>query len=168
MTAAVRRPGLAAAEGAATLLLGLMAGFFFAFAVDVAPAMAGLDAATYITVQQAINRVVRNALFGITYFGSALLPWVVVALALWAGQRRRAGAWVVIALAYGAAVFWVTRSLNVPINEALATWSPTAPPPQWLAARTDWNAANAVRAGASALCFAAAVAVLAWPRRAVA
>ena len=98
-----------------------MAGFFFAFAVDVAPAMAGLDAATYITVQQAINRVVRNALFGITYFGSALLPWVVVALALWAGQRRRAGAWVVIALAYGAAVFWVTRSLNVPINEALAT-----------------------------------------------
>ena len=75
---------------------------------------------------------------------------------------------VLIALAYGAAVFWVTRSLNVPINEALATWSPTAPPPQWLAARTDWNAANAVRAGASALCFAAAVAVLAWPRRAVA
>ena len=55
---------LRATEWLALVLLGLMAGFFFAFAVDVAPAMAQLNAHAYITTQQWINRVVRNALFG--------------------------------------------------------------------------------------------------------
>ena len=44
----------------ATLLMGLMAGFFFAFSIDVAPAMAALGASSYIEAQQWINRVVRN------------------------------------------------------------------------------------------------------------
>ena len=58
-------------EVLATCLLGVMAGFFFAFAIDVAPAMTNLDASSYVTTQQWINRVVRNATFGATYFGSA-------------------------------------------------------------------------------------------------
>src|SRR5437868_13857198 len=57
----------------ATCLLGIMAGFFFAFAIDVAPAMANLDAQSYITTPQWINRVVRNAVFGATYFVSTLV-----------------------------------------------------------------------------------------------
>ncbi len=147
---------LRASEWLALVLLGLMAGFFFAFAVDVAPAMAQLDAASYITTQQWINRVVRNAAFGAAYFGSALLPWLASGAALWAGQRRRALAWALIALGYGVAVFWLTRSVNVPINEALATWDPAQPPADWPAARARWNQANAIRAWASALCFAGA------------
>ena len=72
------------------VLLGLMAGFFFAFAVDVAPAMARLDATGYITVQQHINAVVRNATFGGVYFGSAVLPWLVALAAFSLRQRRLA------------------------------------------------------------------------------
>lgn len=165
---APRRRWLTLAEVAATVLLGLMAGFFFAFAVDVAPAMAELDAVTYITVQQAINRVVHNAVFGGSYFGSALLPWLAAALALWARERRRALLWAGIALLYGAGVFWLTRSVNVPINDALAAWSAADPPAHWSRARDDWNAANAVRAWASAGCFGAAVTLLAWRRRTLA
>ena len=41
---------------AATLLLGLMAGFFFAFAIDVAPAMTHLRGPAYVEAQQWINR----------------------------------------------------------------------------------------------------------------
>ncbi|MBK6866971.1 MAG: DUF1772 domain-containing protein [Burkholderiales bacterium] len=147
-------------EWLALLLLGLMAGFFFSFAVDVAPAMASLDAATYIAAQQSINRVVRNAVFGGVYFGSALLPWLAAGAALWAGWQRRALRWALIALVYGAAVFWLTRSVNVPINDALAAWDPQHPPADWQAARGRWNEANLVRAWASAACFAAA----AWTR----
>lgn len=143
-------------EWLALVLLGLMAGFFFAFAVDVAPAMAQLDAAGYITTQQHINRVVRNALFGGIYFGSALLPWLAAGAALWAGQHHRALGWALVALVYGAAVFWLTRRVNVPINDALATWLPQQPPADWQVVRDRWNAANAVRAWASAACFAAA------------
>src|SRR5688500_16233348 len=74
---AMLRLALPAAEAAAIVLLGLMSGFFFAFAVDVVPAMAQLDGPTYATTQQWINRVVRSAPFGLAYFGAVLLPFVV-------------------------------------------------------------------------------------------
>lgn len=147
------------------LLLGLMAGFFFAFAVDVAPAMARLDAASYISTQQWINKVVRNALFGGVYFGSAWLPFGVVLMWTMAGQRRRALLWAGVALLYFAAVFWLTRSINIPINDAIAQWSAIAPPADWQQLRARWNEANTWRAVASALCFAASLLLLRWPLR---
>jgi uncharacterized membrane protein len=149
------RPALAA-ETLAIVLLGLMAGFFFAFAVDVAPAMRGLDAQGYIATQQAINKSVRNASFAFVYFGSALLPFITAGLLLMAKQRR-AWAWLVVAVIYAAGVFLLTRQINVPINDALALWNPLAPPADWQAARDTWNDANLVRAIVAAACFAAAV-----------
>ncbi len=148
----------------ATCLLGIMAGFFFAFAIDVAPAMAQLDASAYITTQQWINRVVRNATFGATYFGSALLPFCAAAAALWGGQRRTALAWLGIALLYFAAVFWLTRTVNVPINDALATWQASSPPSDWSQARDEWNQANLLRTWAAVACFVAAVALVSVSR----
>lgn len=167
------RPGSAARvarvaialELLAVLLLGLMAGFFFAFAVDVAPAMARLDASPYIATQQWINKVVRNALFGGVYFGSTWVPFGVALAWLASRQRRRALCWTGLALLYFAAVFWLTRSINIPINDAMAQWSASAPPPDWQGLRERWNEANALRAAASALCFAASLAMLRCPLR---
>ena len=147
---------LRAAEWLALLPLGLMAGFFFAFAIDVAPAMTQLDASGYIGTQQAINRAVRHPAFGAAFFGSAALPWIVAALALWTGERVRALGWALVGLGYGAGVVGITAGINLPINEALAGWNPQQPPADWQAARDRWNEANNVRAWASALCFAAA------------
>jgi uncharacterized membrane protein len=152
----------AAAEVLATLLLGLMAGFFFAFAADVAPAMRQLDAQGYIATQQAINHAVRNALFGGVYFGSALLPWLAAAAWWAAGNRARALAWAGLALVYTAGVFVLTRQVNVPINDAVALWNPLAPPADWAAARDAWNGANLVRSAVAAACFAAAVGLRTW------
>jgi uncharacterized membrane protein len=147
----------------ATLLLGLMAGFFFAFAIDVAPAMTHLDATTYVQTQQWINRVVRNLPFAIVYFGSAALPWIAAVIAARRSRPGPALAWGVVALAYFGAVFWVTRSVNVPINDALAQWNPLAPPADWGLARDRWNEANLWRAVASACCFGAGVVLTALP-----
>lgn len=144
----------------ATILLGLMAGFFFAFAVDVVPAMRELGAQDYITTQQAINRVVRNATFGGIYFGTAVLP-LLAALALYASGQRRAGhVWLALWAVYFGAVFWLTREVNVPINNALALWNPASPPADWIQARESWNSANLVRTVAAGLCFAGAVLAL--------
>ncbi|MET0332879.1 MAG: hypothetical protein ABW190_01300, partial [Rhizobacter sp.] len=99
----------------ATLLLGLMAGFFFAFWVDVAPAMVNLDAQGYVTTQQWINKVVRNIPFGIAYFGSTFFAAVPVLFALAHRQWRQAAAWAVLAAVYFAGVFWFTRNVNIPI-----------------------------------------------------
>lgn len=150
-----------ASAAAATTLLGLMAGFFFAFAIDVAPAMRELDAHGYITTQQWINKVVRNIPFALAYFGSALLAFVPAGPAWRDGRRGTALAWLAIALVYFAAVFWLTRSVNIPINDALAAWNPAAPPADWLVMRARWNDANFVRAIASAACFFAAVVLIA-------
>lgn len=152
---------LPAFEALAALLLGLMSGFFFAFAVDVAPAMVHLDASMYVTTQQWINKVVRNAWFALAYFGATVLPFVVAALAFAKGRRPRALAWFAIALLYFGAVFWVTRSVNVPINDELATWNPASPPASWVQARDTWNENNAVRAIASFVSFALSLAMLA-------
>lgn len=148
----------------ATCLLGIMAGFFFAFAIDVVPAMANLDASGYITTQQWINRVVRNATFGATYFGSAFLPFLAAATAVWCGQRKLGLAWLGVAMVYFAAVFWLTRTVNVPINDALAAWQASAPPGDWQVARDDWNQANLVRTLAAVACFVAAVVLVSVSR----
>lgn len=153
----MHRAALSAAETLATVLLGLMAGFFFAFAIDVAPAMAQLDGPTYVTTQQWINRVVRNAPFGAAYFGAAVLPFAVAALAFVARRPRAAAAWLAIGAVYVGGVFWLTRSINIPINEALAAWNAAAPPADWAALRERWNDANLLRTVAAALAFAAAV-----------
>lgn len=156
---------LPAAEALAILLLGLMAGFFFAFAIDVAPAMAKLDAVQYVTAQQWINKVVRNVTFGGAYFGAALWPFMVVAVAFFSGRRRAALGWLLIAIGYFVAVYWLTRSINIPINNELATWNAAAPPGSWLQARDTWNRSNGWRAMASALAFAAAVLLALFRRR---
>lgn len=146
----------------ALLLMGLMAGFFFAFAVEVVPAFAALEAGPYVQVQQHINRVVRSAGFGAVYFGAALAGFL-AAFASWAaGRRRLALGWLLVACVWFAAVFGITRSINVPINDALALWNPGAPPAEWHSARERWNEANRWRAWASGLCFCAALALALW------
>ncbi len=143
----------------ATCLIGLMAGFFFAFSVDVAPAMRELDAQGYITTQQAINRAVRNLPFALVYFGAAATPFV-AALGLYlAGRRLDSALWLGLALVYVTGVFLLTREVNVPINNALALWNPQSPPAQWQTARDDWNAANLVRCLVACACFAVAAAL---------
>ncbi|MDP3821282.1 MAG: DUF1772 domain-containing protein [Burkholderiales bacterium] len=146
----------------ALLLMGLMAGFFFAFAIDVVPAFAELDAGPYVQVQQHINRVVRSAGFGAVYFGAALAGFLAALAALAVGRRRLALGWLLVACVWFVAVFWLTRSINVPINDALALWNAAAPPAEWQAARDRWNEANRWRAWASGLCFCAALALALW------
>ena len=164
-TTSVRVQLFAISQVFAVALLGLMAGFFFAFAVDVVPAMARLDAAGYITTQQHINSVVRNAAFGLVYFGSAALPFLAAAAAAWARKRRLALGWLVVAAVYFGTVFWVTRTVNVPINNELATWSAAAPPATWHQARDSWNESNAVRTVAALLCFVSGLLLLAASTR---
>ena len=161
----MRYPITLAVEVLATCLLGVMAGFFFAFAVDVVPAMVNLDPSGYITTQQWINRVVRNATFGGIYFGSVLLPFAAAAAVFWCGRRKAALAWMLIALTYFVAVFWVTRTVNVPINNELALWQPALPPSNWQAARDTWNQSNLARTWASLVCFAASVVLMAVSRQ---
>ncbi|WP_158529633.1 DUF1772 domain-containing protein [Parvibium lacunae] len=137
------------------LLLGLMAGFFFAFAFDVVPATLQLDAEHYVLTQQAINRVVRNVVFGMVYFGSAVFPFILS----WSYYQRKtllyAKAWLIVALIYFVMVFVLTRWVNVPINQEMADWNPNLPPENWQVLRDRWNMSNYIRTAAATMCFIA-------------
>jgi uncharacterized membrane protein len=101
----------------ATVLTGLLAGFFYAYACSVMVGLARTDDYTFVATMQWINATVRNAAYAPAFFGSLLLTTVAAAIAM--KSRRRNAGWVVTAAAlYGAALL-VTMMFNVPLNDAL-------------------------------------------------
>ncbi len=147
----------------ATLLFGLAAGFFFAFAIDVAPALARSEPAAAIAVFQQINIVVRNAWFGAVYFGAVVVP--VLGLVLAWRERRSLAWWLGLAawLVYLGGVQAPTFMINVPINEVVAAWTPSAPAGDWRALLERWTSFNTLRTVAASLAFALSLTALALP-----
>ncbi|HYD60102.1 MAG TPA: anthrone oxygenase family protein [Noviherbaspirillum sp.] len=135
------------------LLSGLIAGFFFAFSADVNLATAELAAADYVHVQQLINLKVRNSAFAIVYFGAAVVPAILLAVT-W--RQGRTGWYLTAAAGYVLylAAFFITREINVPINNELATWNPQQAPASWVLMWTRWNEANLIRTIISMASFA--------------
>jgi uncharacterized membrane protein len=102
----------------ATLLTGLMAGFFYAYACSVMVGLARTDDYTFIATMQWINATVRNTAFAPAFFGSLLLTTVAAAVAM--KLRRRNAFWVVTAAVLYGAAFLITMMFNVPLNNELA------------------------------------------------
>ena len=116
------RDALAVLLAASTVVVGLMAGFFYAYACSV---MVGLDRAddrTFIVTMQWINATVRNVAFAPAFFGSLLLTIAAAVVAVVSGRSARG--WIVAAAGLYAAAFLVTLTLNVPLNEQLAAAGP--------------------------------------------
>jgi len=105
---------------ASLLLTGLSAGLFFAWSVSVIPGTQKVDASTYLTTMQSINREILNPSFFVVFFGSLLimltailLMWDLSSGALW----YLAGA----LLSYAIGTVFVTGLGNVPLNNELDT-----------------------------------------------
>ncbi|WP_435157023.1 DUF1772 domain-containing protein [Haladaptatus sp. DFWS20] len=137
-------------------LAGLMAGFFFAFSVSVVLALETLSASAYTTVMQEINERVLNVVFGIVFFGAVVVPVgsavVVVFQGDWTtqfGQLFLAGVGV-----YLLGTFGVTMRIHIPMNETIATWSPSSPPDEWATVRSRWARWNHIRTIAAFVSFA--------------
>ena len=154
------------AEALATVLYALMAGFFFAFSVAVAPGLARAELGTAIGVFQEINVVVRNAVFGVAYLGPAVLP-----VPLLAGTWREAASmrwrlWALAWIVYLAGVQAPTSLINVPINREVAAWTATAGMAAWPAVLERWTDSNFLRTVASvaALCLSVVASRMAIPQ----
>ena len=132
---------------ASVVLVGLAAGFFFTYQVSIVPALAEVDDETYVATFQSINDTIRNAPFGIVFFGS--IPVLCAAVALHARGDRRTRAGVIVALVLYAAVFAITAVGNVPLNEQLGD---VVDPDRAAAAaaradfESSWNQLNLIRA----------------------
>lgn len=144
----------------AVAALGIMAGFFWTYTINVSPALLTVDGAVYAQVQSAFNRHVRHALFFTFFFG----PPVVAALALAAGRRQWRRAWFaglgVSGLLYLLGIVFFTAQVNLPLNHYTESWNPQALPTDWAQTRERWNTANLWRSGVSAAAFVLALGAL--------
>jgi uncharacterized membrane protein len=158
-----RPDGVGALEGGmlgvTTVLMGLIAGFFYAYACSVMLGLAEVDDRTFIDTMQAINATVRNAGFAPSFFGS-LIASVATAMVLYA-KRNPARHLVALAAALYFAAFAITFGISVPLNNELADAGSTATITDHAAVRQayedPWVVWNIIRTGFAT----AALAVLA-------
>ncbi|MET8297843.1 anthrone oxygenase family protein [Streptomyces sp. NPDC005180] len=103
-----------------TVLVGLMAGLFFAFDISVMPGLARGDDRTYVTAMQNINAVIDgNALFGALFVVALPAAVASAALELRRGQPGVA-VWVWAAAVLYLVVLVITFTVNIPLNNELA------------------------------------------------
>ncbi|MET9324763.1 anthrone oxygenase family protein [Streptomyces sp. NPDC003038] len=103
-----------------TILVGLMAGLFFAFDVSVMPGLATGDERTYVTAMQSFNAAIDgNGLFGMA-FVLALLASAASAIVEFRKGRRGVAIWVAAAALAYFIVLVITFCVNIPLNNELA------------------------------------------------
>lgn len=141
----------------AVLLLGLIAGFFYAYACSVMVGLADTDDRTFIAAMQAINANVRNAGFALSFFGALIAT---AAAALLGVRRRPSRATVLLAaaaLTYAVGGFLLTMGVSVPLNDELAAAGAPTTIADPAAVRADyedpWVTWNLVRTIASTIAF---------------
>ncbi|MFD8790019.1 anthrone oxygenase family protein [Streptomyces vinaceus] len=103
---------------AATVLVGLTAGLFFAFDVSVMPALRRSDDRTLIQVMQRVNVAIVNGLFLTAFLGSLLLTALALVLHLASGAGSVAPPLIAALVAYVLQLV-VTGRVNIPLNNAL-------------------------------------------------
>lgn len=146
---------------AATVVTGLIAGVYYAFACSV---MLGLGASgdrTFIEAMQNINKKIENPVFFLTFFGALVLP-------AWALRRfrhdRRTRLWIAAGLVLYTAGLITTMAVNIPLNNHLAAAGvpakiadPAAVRARFEATWNLWNVARALLSTAAAGCLARAL-----------
>ena len=146
---------------AATVVTGLIAGVYYAFACSV---MLGLGASgdrTFIEAMQNINEKIENPAFFLAFFGALVLP-------AWAlrGFRhdRQLRLWIAAGLVLYAVGLITTMAVNVPLNNQLAAagaptkiGDPAAVRARFEDAWNMWNVARALLSTGAAVCLARAL-----------
>ncbi|KZN13642.1 anthrone oxygenase family protein [Marinomonas sp. TW1] len=135
------------------VLLGIMAGTYFAFSAFVMKALNRLAANEAINVMNSINRVILNSVFMPIFFVSnaCLLGAFIWHVFHW--QAGLSGLWVASALIYLLGMFAVTLFGNVPLNERLKQGAKHSELSHilWHEYAVKWTRLNHVRALSSAL-----------------
>ncbi|MEO0385298.1 MAG: anthrone oxygenase family protein [Pseudomonadota bacterium] len=135
----------------ALLLIGLMAGFFYAFSVCVMPGLNRVAPGTAIEAMQGINEAVRNPVFFVTFFLTPVMA-IISALVLWRSGNAAAALWVAGGgLTYLLGALVLTAQINVPMNNALALVEPTVSNAEtvWRDYSGRWTFWNNVRTAVS-------------------
>ena len=144
----------------ASLIFGIMAGFFWTYSFNINLATAQLDGATYAITQSLFNENVRHAMFFFFFFGGAVFS--VLALIL-NRKHWKSLAFLIMTIAclsYVLGIVVFTSQVNLPLNAYTESWDPQNLPADWQDTRAQWNNANAVRVATSGASFVLALVAL--------
>ena len=142
---------------ATALGCGLAAGVFFAFSTFVMRGLSRLPPEQSLAAMQQVNAAVTTALFGLAFFGTALVC-VAIAFASFANafSSLPAGLFLAGAVLYLGGVVGVTLAFNVPLNNVLPS-TPAAQAaehwPRYAAAWLGWNHVRTLLGSAALVCF---------------
>mmetsp|Transcript_55950 Transcript_55950/g.99649 ORF Transcript_55950/g.99649 Transcript_55950/m.99649 type:complete len:189 (+) Transcript_55950:58-624(+) len=133
---------------------GLLSGLYFIFSFCVMWSLNKQAPATAITVMNTINVVIINPAFMSVFFGTPLVCAALLFRSWWDGIWKADNVY----MATGAAVtligeFVVTMTMNVPMNDALASYDLGSgdDAAEWSNYSTSWTAWNTVRMSASVI-----------------
>ena len=103
----------------ATVTMGLIAGFFYAWDVSVMPGLARLDDRTFVGTFQALDRaMMMNPLFMLAFMGA--LGFTGVAAVLYRRDDDHSVLpWVALAFGLYLATFVITMAIHEPLNHVL-------------------------------------------------
>lgn len=139
----------------ALITFGLIAGFFYAYSVDVMPALDKLPPLEAIRAMQEINIAVRNPVFFTTFFGPLFIGGITFTLYAFAKNKKAAFFILFATLTYLLAAFFPTSSINVPMNIELgllnAVENDTKTMEIWKVYSDKWTFWNTVRTIGSTL-----------------
>ena len=140
---------------AGLLASALSAGFLYTYSVSVMPGLAAANPSSAIRAMQGINAVIRTPVFAFAFFGALVFPLAVSLAARISREKQVALLAFLSAALYGLGVFAVTFLVNVPLNEALASASPTSDTAAriWANYYGPWTTWNHVRAVCACLAF---------------
>lgn len=148
----------------ALLLMGGIAGVFYAYSVSVMPALDAVDADTAVRTMRSINRAILNRAFFASFLGAPLASVATGALMFLAGEAASALLSLLAAVTYTLGAFVPTAAINVPLNQALDA-STGDPALVWSRFHRPWTRSNTVRAVASAVALLLLVLALLQPQR---
>jgi uncharacterized membrane protein len=153
----------------ATLTVGLMAGFFYAFAVVVMPSLAKVDDRSFVTAFQAINEGANAGVLMVAFLGAFVFLGAAAIVHHRMGARS-AARWILAALLLYVVALALTFGGNVPLNDKVATAGDPAVIADFAGVRAafdedSWNAFNVARTIATSLALLALVPAIALAGR---
>jgi uncharacterized membrane protein len=101
---------------AATLTMGLAAGFLYAYAHDIMPGLGSSDDRTFVAGFQAVDRAVINPWFMAGFLGAPLLTGVAILLQAGDDGDREVMWWSFAAFVLYFFVIAITRRVHLPLN----------------------------------------------------
>ena len=123
---------------------GMQAGIYFGHLAGPQQALHALDPSDFVRFQQIVHvhyvRFMPPLVLGALV---SAVAWLVLLRRSW----RSTEFWLVAASTVAIALIaGLTRAINVPLNEALMTWSIAAPPPDLRQIWAPWEQVNTARA----------------------